>query len=351
MKKFYRRQYIQFNDLVFDHVDMITADDASVSFKRNETAYTFKHGDYSPHKQRTVLAESYTFSMTLTLSMKKLQCEDRQFYRGFVVSELSKIGRLWAVQGGELIWAWAELDKFGEAEDSKKDEISIDVDVYIPEGIWHKADKQRTFLVPWDPCEFMECRDFKVLQPCVGADENCCECSEEIDAGDCGCCECLEIDMALCYHLDELMGAYTCHGIGYKIVYDCETAERLFSSLTHYMGQKLCTTNGTIAGKIYSESDLDSSYVKIRLTGQVKNPYIEINGNGNQIMGTYEELTIYPDGTVTYDNDCEAKVDSWVIPNGMAYGWNIHPGYNRVIINTGTCCAACAYIELDPITL
>ena len=356
MKKKYTKQYIQFNDLVFDHVGMLTADDASVSFKRNETAYTFKHGDYNPHKTKTVLAESYTFSMTIVLSMKQLPCEYREFYRQFAVSELSKIGRLWAVQGHELLWAWAELDKFSEVEESKKDELSVDVDVYIPEGIWHKADKQRTFMIPWDVCDFMECYNFKDLQPCVGVDGNCCDCGEPLDADECGCCPCLEREDALCYHLDALEKAYGCHGIGYRIIYDCESADRFFNSLTHFMGQRLCTDCGFIAGKIYSESDLPTNIKRIVINGKTKNPRIEINGNANVINGTYEYLEVNGDGSVMYGScrDCLnlADVGKWAVPKGNVYGWTLNPGYNRVLIDLNECCGTtCAYFELDPITL
>lgn len=357
MKKKYTKQYIQFNDLVFDHVDMLTADDASVSFKRNETAYTFKHGDYNPHRSRQVLAESYTFSMTITLNMKKLPCEWREFYTRFAISELSKIGRLWAVRGNELLWAWAELDKYSEVEDSKKGTLDIDVDVYIQEGIWHKADLQRTFLQPWDICDFMNCYDFKDLQLCVGEDGGCCDCAEEQDAG-CDCCTCnsLTREMALCYHKEELDKAYTCNGLGYKAVIDCEAAEKYFGNITHYLGQKLCTDRGFIGGSIYSNSDLDVGIRRIRINGPSKNPRIEINGNANQIMGEFEYLEINGDGSVYYgcDDTCLTllEVGAWEVPEGNTYGWTIHPGNNRVLIDLNSCCGTtCAYFELDAITL
>lgn len=354
MKKKYTKQYIQFNDLVFDHVDMLTPDDASVSFKRFETAYTFKHGDYAPHKSRSVIAESYSFSMTITLNMKHLLCEDRKYYKEFAVSELAKIGRLWAVQGDTLLWAWAELDKFSEQMDSKGNELTLDVDVYIPEGIWHKADLQKTFLVPWDVCDFMTCMDYQDLHPCVSSENgDCCNCSTETHDAGCDCCECLDREMALCYHTDELSKAYTCHGLGYRIVYDCAAANRFFNTLTHFMGQKLCTNCGIIAGRIYSNTELPSKSVKIRIHGNMKNPRIEINGNANVITGEYTDLTVYPDGTVV-DGCCDTEmdVDAWVVPQGMRYGWEINPGYNRVVIDLNNCCGTtCAYFELDPITL
>ena len=352
----YGKRYIQFNDLVFDHVDMISADDLNISFKRKDTPYTFRHGSYVAHHSRAILAEAADFSMTITLYMKKLPCEVRKWYPDFVKAELSKVGRLWAISNDTLVWAWAELNSFGEKQDDRRDRLDYDVDVYLPEGIWHKADPQKTFLYPWDICEFMDCLGYRDETPCLS--ENCCDCSDDIKDAGCDCCECLTRDMALCYHMDELQDFYGCKA-SYRIVYDCEAANRLFDGLTHYLGQKLCSDCGLIAGRLYSNTDMDSDYVRITIHGHVKNPRININGNANMIRGEYEYLVINPDGSVQYGT-CESNctylldVDKWVVPRseGMEYGWTIHPGENSVIIDTNNCCGTvCAYFELDPITM
>lgn len=355
----YGRRYIQFNDLVFDHVDMISADDLTVSFKRKDTEYTHRHGSYIPHNSRFLLAEASNFSMTIFLKMKKLPCDARPFYADFAKTQLAQVGRLWAVSNNRLIWAWAELQSFGESQNPKRDTLEFDVEVYLPEGIWHKADPKKTFLHPWDVCDFMDCYDYKEIDSC----DCCTNCGDVKDAG-CPCCDCngLTEDMALCHHLNDLQGFYTCHA-DYRIVYDCEAAER-FSSISNYVGQKMCTENGLISGLLYSNSDLESDYVKIRIHGHVKDPVITINGNTNIIMGEYDNLRINPDGSVEYweDDCCEhqfADVDAWVIPreDGMFYGWVIKPGNNSVMIETNYCCSddcckpTCAYFEIDPITM
>lgn len=352
----YEKRYIQFNDLVFDSVDMISSDDLTVSFKRKDTEYTYKHGSYVPHRTRGLLAEAYNFSMTITFHMKRLPCDVRKYYPDFAKTQLAQVGRLWAVSNNTLLWAWAELRSFGEAESPKRDTLEYDVDVYLPEGIWHKADPKKTFLKPWDPCDFMECYGYQDIMQC----KSCCEiCPEEIDAG-CDCCECNEIteDMALCHHMNELQNFYSCDGAGYRIIYDCEAAERFNTGLAHYLGQKICGCSGTIAGRFYSNTDLESDYVKIRLYGQTKNPRITINGNTNEIRGEYENLYITTDGLIQYWPDgCTdvhiADVDVWnpLRGEGNQYGWKIKPGYNSIVIETGGCCSVCAYIELDPITL
>lgn len=355
----YGRRYIQFNDLVFDHVDMISADDLTTSFKRTDTEYTYRHGSYVPHNSRFLLAEASNFSMTIVLKMRKLPCEDRPYYADFAKTQLAQVGRLWAVSNNKLLWAWAELKSFGESQNPKNDTLEFDVDVFLPEGVWHKADPRKTFLHPWDVCDFMRCYDYRDIDDC-----NCCvTCGDTKDAG-CPCCDCNGIteDMALCHHQKELQEFYTCHAY-YRIVYDCEAAER-FRSLSNFPGQKMCTENGLIAGLLYSDTVLESDYVKIRIHGHAVNPEITINGNTNIIMGEYENLIIWPDGSLEYweDGDCKtrfADADKWVIPReeGMTYGWTIRPGNNSVKVEThyccsGTCCEpTCVYFELDPITL
>lgn len=356
----YEKRYVQFNDLVFDSVDMISADDLTTSFKQNDTPYTWKHGSYSPHHSRTVLAEAANFSMTIFLRMKKLPCNYRPYYPDFADTQLAKIGRLWAVSKNHLIWAWAELKSFGEAKDVKKDTLEYDVDVYLPEGIWHIADTKKTFLRPWDVCDFMECYDYKDIDSC----DCCTTCGEEMDAG-CICCECngLTEDMALCHHLNDLQGYYNCT-VDYRIVYDCEAAERFNSTIGSYQGQKMCSDSGMVSGLLYYNGTLDSDYVKIRIHGPVVNPRITINGNTNMITGEYTNLLINPDGSVEYwEDECEgcsdhviADVDVWntLRDEGNTYGWTLHPGNNGVMIETGTCgCDAlvCAYFEIDPISL
>lgn len=354
----YGKRYIQFNDLVFDSVDMISADDLTVSTKRNETEYTYRHGSYVPHKSRYFLAEAAEFSMTITLKMRRLPCEVRRFYPDFVKTQLSQVGRLWAVSNNTLIWAWAELSSFGESQNPKKDTLEYDVEVFLPEGVWHKADPKKTFLHPWDICDFMDCYGYKDVGDC----DCCTTCGDTKDAG-CLCCECNGVseDMALCHHMKDLQGYYTCMA-DYRIVYDCEAAERFNNSISNYLGQKMCSDTGLISGLLYSNTDIDSDYVKIRIHGKVRNPRITINGNTNQIQGEYDNLLINPDGSVEYWEDCcdhqLADVENWSVlrDEGMTYGWTIHPGNNSVMIETGTCCddycggAVCAYIETDPLS-
>lgn len=350
----YKRRYLQFNDLVFDETDMIDEDDFSVSFKTFDSEYGFTHGSYSPYKHRGGFVKAASVSMTIILRMKKLPCKDRPYYRRFALNQLQEQGKLWAIQDNTLVWAFAYIKEYSESQSAKRDTVEIDVDFVLPEGVWHKADKLKTFLVPYDPCDIMDCYDFHEVDPCA----DCCPC--EINENDlCNCCDCLTKDMALCYHTDELQHAYDCEGLGYRIVYDCKRGEKFFFDSfygnTHF-GTRLCTDTGIIAGQVYSETDLPTRGITILLHGHMVDPYIEINGNANQIKGEYDGvLTIRPDGTVDVTGCIEPQtlsVDKWVIPKGMDYGWEMHQGNNRVYIEIGDCChTACAYIMVDSLTL
>lgn len=355
----YKRHYVQFNDFVIEDYELLSEDDSSAAFKYEDTSYTYSHGAYSPKKSEYGLVQATNVSMTIRLRMKALLCEYRPFYRRFVVSQLARNGRLWAVQDNTLVWAFASISNYTESQNSRKDELEIDVNFRLPEGIWHKADKQRTFLVPWDKCDFMECYDFKEVEPCFTGD--CCNCdAKQMEAEEsCDCCECLSKDMALCFHTSEIQSFYECHS-HYRIVYDCNAADRFFGDFlsADHLGQKFCTDTGIIAGRLYSDTDIPTSGITITFHGPVKNPYIEINGNGNVINVEHDGiLVVNPDGSVTYGNECAIcgtlPVSAWEVPDGMSYGWEVHQGNNRLVIHTGACeCAfTCVYIQIDSLTI
>ena len=354
----YKRHYIQYNDLVFDDLDMISEDGIGVSFKVSESEYGFGHGSYVPHKRGYMFVQAGNASFTLTLKMKKLPCEERPFYERFAKAELMKPGKLWAVQDNTIVWAYAYLNGIRESQNSKKDELELDVDMALPEGVWHKADKQKTFLVPYDVCEFMNCYDFHDVQPCMAT--SCCTCEQPGSEKFCDCCDdCNKVtkDMALCYNLNEIQNFYARCGSGYRIVYDCAAADRLFNPMNEPIGQKICALNSPIiAGLLYSDTDIPTNGVRITIHGQMHNPYVEINGNGNYFMGDYDGyLIIEPDGSVYFTKDkcgeCgPLDVSTWVVPLGADFGWEVHQGNNKVIVDTGVCCPACAYFEVDSLT-
>lgn len=370
----YERRYVQFNDLVIDGFDMIDETESDVSFKYVSHERTYGHGNYSPFKRNYVFANERSVSLTLHLFMKKLPCEKRPFYRQMAISELSKPGKLWAVVNGELTWAYAVMTNFGEQNSYRKDVLTINVDFTLPEGIWYKADLQKTFLQDYDVCTFMDCYDFKEIDPCKNmkklAEENCCEIchggTDEVTDYGCDCCVCdtLCAEMALCYNKERIQGVFgLCNDVDFHIVYDCLKGQEFFGD--DYLGQKFCTEasncDGVIAGQVYANTDIPTSSFDIIIQGQTIDPTIDINGNTNIIRGDFSEnegiMTIKPNGEVWYrESDCcedtLVAANAWVIPEGNEYGWELKPGNNRLVIRTNACCGTvCAYVQVNGITI
>lgn len=370
----YHRRYLQFNDLVIDSYDMIDESviQTDASTKITQINRSFGHGVYSPNKSHGVFFEPMTVSLTLYLSVSKLPCDYRPFYRRFAISEISKPGKLWAVVNNELIWAYAKLANYSEVKSSRRDTVEINISLFLPEGVWHKADKQKTFLRDYDVCTFMDCYGFKDLDPCEQhkkLDGDCCtDCGmtkDEVVNFTCNCCECDTIckDMALCYCKDLLQEVYDpCSANGFHIVYDCDKAHEFFGDV--YAGQKFCekdVCSGVIAGILYADTDIPTSDFTITLHGHFVNPAITINDNTNVIKGDYEDdrgvLTIKSNGDVYWrKSDCcvDELVDvaNWTVPEGNRYRWTLNPGNNRLIIHTNSCCGiTCAYVQVDGLTM
>lgn len=357
----YTRRLVQFNNLVFDGADMLSNMDNSISFKGEGQSYSFAHGEYRPFKNDYLYLEAQTASATITLNMKRLPCEHRPFYGRFVKTELSRPGKLWAVEGHELLWTNAVVTNISPDLSSRENELELDIDFALYDGVWRKADKQKTFLVPYDICSMMDCLGYRTVNPCASLNGNCCEACNDITQemldNSCVCCCADELDpsMALCYHLDELEGYYGCDA-PFQIVYDCLKGNKFFD-----LGDKLCekdSCSGIIAGRFYSETDIPTEEVNIIIDGHMKDPMIEINDNLNIIKGEYDgTLTIKANGDVYFAGErdcCDTLLDPsvWSIPVNNRYGFTVMPGFNKVIINTNDCCGmTCAYIQHNALTI
>lgn len=365
----YGRRFLQFNDLVIDSYDMIDYRDTQIDMTTKLVRHNRSFGDgiYMPIKNGRVFFEPITVSLTLYLSMVKLPCNYRRLYKQFTISQLTKPGKLWAVVNNELVWAYAILSNLSEVNSGRKNTIEVNISLLLPEGVWHKASPFKTFLKDYDVCNFMECTDLKIYDPCLDErrkDGDCCvDCGgtdKELTSFVCNCCECDTIckEMSLCYRKDLLQKVFDpCDDNGFQIVYDCKKGQEFFGD--EYLGQKICakdSCSGVIAGIFYADTDISTREFTLILHGYFKNPAITINGNTNVIEGEWENekgvLTI-KNGTAYYrKDDCcpdePVPAGSWSVPEGQQYGWEIEPGDNRLIIHTNSCCGrACAYMQVD----
>lgn len=360
---YFDKRYLQFNDLVFDGYDMISDFDEPIQYKGSSTAYSYSHGSYRAFKTDYLYVSERQVNMTITLNLKKIPCEYRRFYVRFAEQELGKPGRLWAIKNNEILWAFAAVNNIRPVHNGKQNEVIYDVEFVIPGGVWHKADKHKTFVLPYDVCSLMDCKGFE--------DYNTCDCCPNCDDNKmykdmrdrCGCCcdDDLCPDMALCFHLDELQKFYGCD-TPYQLTYNCEAAEQFLTEKA--FGQRLCVDDicqdSVIGGQIYSNTDIPTENVTITLVGDYKNPQIKINGNTNIIEGEYHgKLVIHPSGDIYYYESecCEPTLldpSVWQIPSGNDYGWTIYPQLNRVVVYANMCCsqsgATCVYIDHTEIT-
>lgn len=359
---FYDKRYLQFNDLVFDGYDMISSTDEQVTYKESQAqSYSFGHGSYQPYKSNYLYVNSGSVSMTLTFHLKKIPCEDRPWYIQFVDQELGRPGKLWAIKNGEILWAFAHVRNKHMVATGEPFKAEYDIEFTLPEGVWHKADKQKTFVLPYNVCTMMECKGFEEYDPCSDCCDGCQTNRFWEDYRDrCFCCCVDEItrDMALCYHTKELQNFYGCE-TPFQLVYSCEDAERFKSN--DYLGHKICNNDacddGVIADRFYAETDIPTEEATIIIHGRMKNPSITINDNTNIIKGEYNgALIIEPSGDVYYQGSecCEPKLLSpsvWEIPSNADYGWTVYPQINSLIINLNVCCqVACAYVQIDNLT-
>lgn len=357
----YYRTYLQYNDLVFDYYDMISEYDATqTSFKQETQSYSYGDGSYATFKRPYLYVEEGSVSMTIYLHMKKLTDDLRRFYRDFAMEQLSMPGKLWAVQDNTLVWAYAFVQNISETTSRVSNQLELDLDFVLYEGVWHKADKQMTFLKEYDVNTYLdECYSYQTYSPC---EESSTTVTASSDSGDC-CTTCLTCNTvykeeALCYYDDVLQTVYgrNCGGFGYRILYDCVKGLEFFGK--PYLGTKFSvrgSCSSTVAGVIYSDTTRPTTGVTITLVGVMHNPYVEINGNGNWIKGDYNGvLTINPNGDVYYSQGgCTAELldpSVWQIPTGMEYGWTVKPRNNRLVADFGAS-GGSIYVQVDALTI
>lgn len=372
----YTRRYVQYNDLPFDSYEMLRSwDDTSVKFKQDSSSYSFRHGSYVAFKSETMLVDTANVSMSILLGLYRLPCDKRTTYRKLVLDEISKPGKLWAVENGELVWAYAYPENYSEAsKTSIADSILIDVDFVLYEGIWHKANVYTTYLEKYDLC--VEIEEKTTYDPCDDLTKNCCiDCAPPLKQtngtcknGKCGCggriesdcgCDCDKERKNLCEaDINSIFQSLEkCSTTGYKIIEDCSAYER---ENDEPIGQRFRAEScqNYLSGRIYANTDVPTTDYEIVVVGIFHNLYVEVNGNGNIIEGDYEgKLMIRGDGTAwLYNGDCgweQLPVSAILIPDGMTLGYTFNPGWNYFKIDAGTCdCnhALTAYITIDNIT-
>ena len=352
------KKYLQFNDLVIDNHEMLSDADLSGGTKTQTQEYGYGHGSYAPFKSKQQFQREQEVSMTLKLGTKKLSCDQKEHYKKLAILNFLSPGKLWAIEGKQLIWAWAFVSEYGEPYEFERDTMSIDLDFVLPEGVWHIADTRKVFLQPYNPCDVLDCVEFKTVDDC-----GCCICTPKPKAVCQSClCECehLNAEYSLCEMKDDALKVLGSRcGDTYKIIYNCEAGARIWSEEA-MLGTKICKEDvckGMVAGNFYSDTLVDSRNVTITIDGVVKNPLLTINDNTMRIMGEYDgKLTITPTGDIFYQKGCcqpvNVDINNMIIPDGSTFGFLIHHGNNSLILETNNCCdMTCVYVKVDSLTI
>lgn len=356
---FLTRKYIQFNDLVIDHYDMLVSANLSGGFKTSTMSYSFTHGSYAPLKGHEQFSTEQSLSMTLQLNVKKLTCDQRQFYKRYVQQNLLRAGRLWAVEGNQLLWTHAFVSDFNESYALTENIIQMDLSFVLYEGVWHKAHSKQTFLQPYDVCRFEDMHDFREEMDCeacclcLPTPESCLKCLTD--------CEFLTAESSLCeMQPDVLRDFYKQCGDSYRIIHNCEAGFSIWGDDVMF-GERVCQADmnsSVIAGQFYSDTVMESRNVTVTLMGNLTDPAITINGNTMIILGTFNgRLTINANGDMCYESSESCNVETinlndLMIPEGHTLGWVVRQGMNTVLVDTHDCCdMACVFIQAERLTI
>lgn len=348
------RQYLQYNDIVIASAEELTSASLQWDTKIDTQEYSFGHGSYLPLKEDQLFLTEQELSLSLNIDYRLFPRDNRRFINDFLNLNLIKPGKIWAIQDGVLLWAYAYLKSGGEEYDKYIGFLSKDVEFILPEGYWHIAKKQRTFLLPYDSCDVVECYDFRDVDDCLsccvtcsaGPENTCTTCF-------CDCGDAVE-ENSLCGMSQEESDNFAQCGKSYKIIYDCRAGRKIFGEKD--WGIKISKDyidSAVIAGRVYSNTILNTDGVDVVLQGTFQDPKITINDISITIKGDYDGwIKIRSDGSAYYTEDlcCEFEpIDMDKIIYHQKKYFRVHHGENRIIVENSCCGDASIYIDIDEI--
>lgn len=349
------RQYVQFNDLVFDSTDVISEASYKQSTKTETEEYSYGHGNYVNFKSSQQFLTEGDLSMTINIDYRKYRREERKYLKDFIKLNLIKAGRIWAIEDNKILWAYAYVTDFSDDYYKFKGHISFDIELKLYEGVWHIADPRRTYLIPYSTCNFLECYDFRDDTNCGDCCVNCVKPMEE-DCASCLChCDDLVKENSLCVIGRNILDEFMRCGESFLLVYDCKRSEEFFGEDSY--GKKIYKADvckSTIAGQFYSGTILDTTNIDIRIEGKFQNPEISINGNRIRLIGDYDgTITIDRSGSVMYSKgDCcpfeEVDLNNVEILDDFLF--TVKHGMNNAIVKNSCCEMASIYIYVYEIT-
>lgn len=281
-----QKRLLQFNQLPFAFGE-VTEQNYSVVFKGEVQPYTnAAHGGYYPSLNDWGKLETTSFSATLTISFKGIECDEKVRYFRFIKRQLTKSGKLFATQGGnEIIWTNARVTSINEVVDTptEKDMLRLGVTFELIDGYWRIASRTRAFFCEYCPARF---QDFDPNY-CFDATDLVGACDET------GASKCIPCEMNLyepptyegcdwkpmCNYsrnqLDQMFGV-NCANM-WAIRYSCELEKDYFCFDVPW-GRKFrlrADSNYNVTHiQFCSKTDFPTEFVRIRLLGNFTQPQI-----------------------------------------------------------------------------
>ena len=346
-----RFKVIQFGDLVID-TDNYVDPSYTATWKIPTTDNELGHGSYIPEKQRYL--QSTSIDMEITYSLRYIKCYLHQQLRRFIERELTGRKRLWAINGSELMWTWAEVESVSRPYNKGRlNKLFYTVKFLLVDGVWRYADRNKVFLDDWYLCEFekLDCKhgvdnrcntDCGSCQSCqneLACTENCSNCVSG------NCCKFLCSADGVCdltdIQLENILNDRCANPK--RIEYSCEEASSRYGRYATW-GQKFWSMADNFTDNFHSDTILPSDEVIIRLQGEFTNPKIILNNQELQITGTYGGLIEIDakKGTIWYSSNSNLLVNKQNLLSQATFTaspfFTVLPGKNFITVLGGEDC-------------
>ena len=357
------KRYIQFNDLVFLGRKSIDEQSESISLRENKTSRTFANGSYVGNVSRKSLIDSNTISLKIALRTSTWSEEHIQSHYDFIMEQLLTPGKLWAVNTGlQLVWCNAYVTSIQPSKEwivTDEDYLVFRVEFDNPDGVWYKADEAKTFLEPFDNCDFLDMK-----ASCVAKSRHCCNGLPNCN-NICECCEddCKDLDglIDLCVAQTDLSfinDFFNECNSSWRVIYNCSKGKEC-KSLKDFYKHAICDTcvNDVMTGSFISDTVLDSHKWSFALEGDFKDPIVIINDIDFKIKGEYSGvLTANYKGEIRYAKSWECieysyKEVSLSVLNICAEMPYIKKGLNTVSVSGVTSESMCLFLDYESVTV
>lgn len=357
------KRYIQFNDLVFLGRKSIDEQSESISLRENKTSRTFANGSYVGNVSRKSLIDSNTISLKIALRTSTWSEEHIQSHYDFIMEQLLTPGKLWAVNTGlQLVWCNAYVTSIQPSKEwvvTDEDYLVFRVEFDNPDGVWYKADEAKTFLEPFDNCDFLDMK-----ASCVAKSRHCCNGLPNCN-NICECCEddCRDLDglIDLCVAQTDLTfinDFFNECNSSWRVIYNCSKGKEC-KSLKDFYKHAICDTcvNDVMTSSFISDTVLDSHKWSFALEGDFKDPIVRINDIDFKIKGEYSGvLTANYKGEIRYAKSWECieysyKEISLSVLNICAEMPYIKKGLNTVSVSGVTSESMCLFLDYESVTV